>query len=232
MRGTSRAPPVGGAFPMRCTRCDRIAVPQAIGRTADDLIVFGWCLDCLAEEGCTLIETDWAPFGLAPRRSRRRRARPAAQPANPSRRLAYFLVGGMAAWTLTLMVLGLVSLCAPTGPEVGPLSRGFGQRLITAGLLAGATGLALWAATLDRGLATRALQAASALVALALVAYLVLRHNRRRDPWIAGMVAVALGVSSWARRAGRSARLGARTGLRPAIKTGVLGVDGSDQSAS
>ncbi len=41
---------------MRCTRCDRLAIPQAVGLSREGLVVFGWCLDCLEETGCTEIE--------------------------------------------------------------------------------------------------------------------------------------------------------------------------------
>ena len=51
---------------MRCTRCDRIAIPQVVARTPENLLVFGWCLACLAEERC-IVEDEVAPgFGEAP----------------------------------------------------------------------------------------------------------------------------------------------------------------------
>ena len=203
---------------MRCTRCDRVAVPQAVGRSRDGVLVFGWCLACLTEGDCTLVESDWSPFGVARRKHRRREPRP-PRPGADRRRLVYLIVGGMAAWTLTLMVLGLVSLGAPTQGRVGPLSRGFGQGLIVAGLLMGGTGLAIWAVTLDRRLAPRSIQAAAALVAFTILAYGVLRHSRRRDPWIVGMAAVALAFSWAARRAGRVAGTGAGSGRPTSTKS-------------
>lgn len=41
---------------MRCTRCDGLAVPQAVGVDPRGNVVFGWCLQCLADRGCTLVE--------------------------------------------------------------------------------------------------------------------------------------------------------------------------------
>ena len=41
---------------MRCTRCDGLAVPQAVGIDADGRVVFGWCLRCLARSKCRLVE--------------------------------------------------------------------------------------------------------------------------------------------------------------------------------
>lgn len=41
---------------MRCTRCDGLAVPQAVGISEDGRVVFGWCLECLADTHCDLVE--------------------------------------------------------------------------------------------------------------------------------------------------------------------------------
>ena len=41
---------------MRCTRCDGLVVPQAVGIDADGRVVFGWCLRCLARSKCRLVE--------------------------------------------------------------------------------------------------------------------------------------------------------------------------------
>src|SRR3989442_1110962 len=59
---------------MRCTRCDRPAVPQAVGRTPDGLVVFGWCVSCLEETGCLDVRVARHP---TPRRPLARSSRPA-----------------------------------------------------------------------------------------------------------------------------------------------------------
>jgi hypothetical protein len=41
---------------MRCTRCDGLAVPQAVGIAPDGTVVFGWCRQCLADTDCALVE--------------------------------------------------------------------------------------------------------------------------------------------------------------------------------
>src|SRR5437764_5454433 len=41
---------------MRCTRCDGLAVPQAVGIAPDGKVVFGFCLECLADTECRLVE--------------------------------------------------------------------------------------------------------------------------------------------------------------------------------
>jgi len=199
---------------MRCTRCGRLAIPQAVGRARDGSVVFGWCLACLAEEDCTLVEETDISFGKVPRKGRRLR-RPRSRrtgvvrPGAGRRKVVYYVVGGMVAWTLTLMVLGLVSLSAPVDGAAGLDNRGVGQLLIVGGLVMGVTGLAVWAATLDRSyarrLGPRAVQSSSAILAALTLVWGIVRHDARRDPWVVGTVAVALGVSWCARRAGRSA---------------------------
>lgn len=41
---------------MRCTRCDQWVAPQSVGRTPRGLLVFGWCRDCMDDQGCSRIE--------------------------------------------------------------------------------------------------------------------------------------------------------------------------------
>jgi hypothetical protein len=43
---------------MRCTRCDGLAVPQAVGIDPKGAVVFGWCVPCLASKNCQLVEID------------------------------------------------------------------------------------------------------------------------------------------------------------------------------
>src|SRR4051812_17883958 len=57
----------GGRFLMRCTRCDGLVVPQAVGIDPEGKVVFGWCLQCLADHRCKLVETSpLGPWNLAP----------------------------------------------------------------------------------------------------------------------------------------------------------------------
>src|SRR4051812_21425693 len=88
---------------MRCTRCDRPAVPQAVARTRDGLVVFGWCLDCLEAEGCVQIV-------IAPRARRRESIGPekAPSPIRPS--LPEELRGRIRIQWTTGAVLGVLSL--------------------------------------------------------------------------------------------------------------------------
>lgn len=50
---------------MRCTRCDGLVVPQAVGIHPDGRVVFGWCLACLVRAECRLVEiAESGPTGL------------------------------------------------------------------------------------------------------------------------------------------------------------------------
>src|SRR4051812_34681561 len=110
---------------MRCARCDRLAVPQAVGRTTDGLVVFGWCLSCLAETGCrdVMVAGHDLPGPLSfrrlppsPRRSEdrpvaskeeRARPHPRADPIAERRKLLAAVALILALWGAVLVVAGL-----------------------------------------------------------------------------------------------------------------------------
>lgn len=69
---------------MRCTRCDRPAVPQSVGYTPKGLLVFGWCLDCMHDHECVFVEVGRLP--KRPRRGWMKRlglGRPRGKPSSP-----------------------------------------------------------------------------------------------------------------------------------------------------
>ena len=135
---------------MRCTRCDRIAVPQAVGRLPDGRIAFGWCLACLIEADCQLVD---GPHGRrtgrrfgARRPDFRSRAGPIPDPipgfdpeASGRRRLVVGIAAALGAWAAILIGLGLARLSAPGSP--GPLGGGSAAILIIGGGLMALTGL-------------------------------------------------------------------------------------------
>lgn len=124
---------------MRCARCDRIAVPQALGRTLGGHLVFGWCLDCLEEEGC--IEISVARPKLL------RRVRPhLGPPQGPeaARRMAQAMMAGMLAlWGLTFLVLGVIRLALPATPAGNPFGANAAFALILLGLALKTAGIAV-----------------------------------------------------------------------------------------
>jgi hypothetical protein len=128
---------------MRCTRCDRIAVPQALGRLPDDRLAFGYCLRCLVAEGAESIQI------ARPRRRKRWPSpitRDAVRPVDPRPRGLRSLAGLLAAWGLMLAIVGATSSGSHPGAPPSPLGNGTAPLLLVgAGALA-MTGLALAAA--------------------------------------------------------------------------------------
>lgn len=41
---------------MRCTRCNRPAIPQAVGTSSEGELIYGWCVSCLEQIECVEIE--------------------------------------------------------------------------------------------------------------------------------------------------------------------------------
>ena len=111
---------------MRCTRCDRPAVPQAIGVTPAGLFVFGWCVPCLDATGLPADRGRRAVARVPTRlilessiswTSLRTRRRP--DPLSDRRRLAGAVSLVLSLWGLLLFSVGL-SLrfrLAPAGPR-------------------------------------------------------------------------------------------------------------------
>ena len=181
---------------MRCTRCDGIAVPQAVGRTRDGVLVFGWCLACLGEEGCLIEEP--------PGRRRRWRWQWPARGAG-SRRLAVLGVAGLlAAWALVLTFLGVLKVPGPVQDPPRPIDGGSGWFFLGGGGLMALVSLAAWAAVLDRAtrlrFALKVVQVASATVAVSALGWALLRQAATRVPLAVPVAAVALGLSWAARR--------------------------------
>jgi len=201
---------------VRCTRCDRIAIPQAVGRTPDDRLVFGWCPDCLADAGCR-IEFDLPMAGplahprpaTAPRRPLRRRWRRLRDAgrrlrrdlaAADRRRLLLAVVGaGLTIWSLALAVAGGIMLArAGLGPRAGmaaPLLAGAGLSALLALLtwtLAGPRrgGLVVW---------LRVGQVAAATVTFGALAWAIWTRDPRRYPVLILAALAGLGASGAAR---------------------------------
>ena len=169
---------------MRCARCDRIALPEVLGRAPDGSLVFGWCRGCLDESGCVAVEV--APARLASperepvaRRVRRRlrairRAVRRPRSIDASRRLAALgLAGLMAAWALILAFLGGFRLIAQHDPK-GPFF------LFGAGMMA-IVSLVIWASILGRStgpaVAVKVARVAAIVAAAAALLWWVTRND-------------------------------------------------------
>lgn len=192
---------------MRCTRCDRIAVPQMLARAPDGRLVFGWCAACLEDQGCEPVGTEAAVLVLSareplPRRLRRlgrasrpRRSRPLAPSA--SRRLAAVgLAGLMAAWALILAFLGGLRLLGAGDAR--------GRMLLFGGGLMALTSLIVWVGVLGRltgaGVILKVVQVAATIVGFGTLAWGIFRNEPRNAPWIVGIALGAIGIA-WTARA-------------------------------
>jgi hypothetical protein len=208
---------------MRCTRCDRIAVPQAVGLTREGLVVFGWCLTCLAEEGCVLVEIPGdGPFAL---RGSRRRGRRTPRwrgswrglPARP-RRLALVMVATfMAGWAALLTAFGAMLLAFP----LLPARRLSPPTLLGGGGLMAATSLSLWLAALDRRrvplVLLKVVQVTAAVVAFGVLICGIARPDPWRNVAVLSVALPAFAVSwaaHWAERRLRRIRALPQTILR------------------
>jgi hypothetical protein len=191
---------------VRCTRCDKIAVPQAVGRTPGGVLVFGWCLDCLHDANCR-IEDEPAPKVLLDRPSPPSGGpKPIGRLGRPwrlgSRRLLGLGVAGLLAlWALILVFLGLLKLPGARPVRPRPLGTGPGWVLTAGGAAMALASLGVWIGVLHRAVRLRFLlkvvQVAAATVAFTTLGWGVVNYVPGRIPAIVAIVATALGVS-WA----------------------------------
>ena len=135
---------------MRCTRCDGLAVPQAVGIAPDGRVVFGWCLQCLADKQCRLVEVPAAgPWDL-------RLSLPVSKPARPplpggnnpaagvdqSQWIVAIVAFLMISWGLILLAAGLFSGSRPAS-ATSPLGNGTAHLLGIGGAATAVLGLTL-----------------------------------------------------------------------------------------
>jgi hypothetical protein len=130
---------------MRCTRCDRPAVPQAVGLSREGLVVFGWCVDCLRERGCTDVEVARPARGDATLRL----PAPSASEGPPGRgdgggrrsvAIVARLLGGWAG-LLIAAGSGLLWTRSPSPRVASPFGNGTPALLIGGGVATAATAL-------------------------------------------------------------------------------------------
>jgi hypothetical protein len=115
---------------MRCTRCDGLVVPQAVGIHPDGRVVFGWCLRCLARSKCRLVEISEAgpldlrldfktgEFARQPKSS----DPPTHAPVDQSQWIIALVSFLMISWGLILLAAGLFG---GSGPLSGSGSPGY-----------------------------------------------------------------------------------------------------------
>ncbi len=135
---------------MRCTRCDGLAIPQAVGIAHDGRVIFGWCLQCLADKQCRLVEISAAgPWELKlsfptgkPTRLPAPGGQTVAAGADQSQWIVAVVAFLMISWGLILLAAGLFSGSrGSTAPS--PLGNGTAQLLGIGGSSTALVGLAL-----------------------------------------------------------------------------------------
>ena len=200
---------------MRCTRCDRPAVPQAVGRTPEGLVVFGWCLDCLTKVGCTDVV-------VARPETRDARSRQVGRAPSNRFRATDPIVSDGGPWRLSSRCSAAGGRCssrradgcsgAACPAQASPLGNGTPIFLLVGGAATTAIGLLLGALVFGRTPlrsrpVLRTVQGVAFAVALAILLAGVFHHVPRRDPLIVIFAAAALAVSAWARTLERLRRV-------------------------
>jgi hypothetical protein len=206
---------------MRCARCDRPVVPQAVGRTPDGNLVFGWCLPCLEETACREIDVAQPGRRLQTKldlRGRRRTAPRAASRAHRPRthppvrprllearsRAILAVAGLLGAWGVVLLAAGL-TLARLRDPDQPRAPGNVPPALLVAGGASAALiGFTLWASLIGRPwLRSSLLGKLGALAAVLVVVALSARVVTRRGPRlplafaVTAAIAVSLAALLW-----------------------------------
>lgn len=116
---------------MRCTRCDGIAVPQAVGIAPDGKVVFGYCRSCLEDTDCRLVEVPArGPYDLRLRFSSVEKPRSwvsaawgSASSADGTQGLVGIVAFLLVSWGLAVLTVGLVLTSQPS-PGASPFGNG------------------------------------------------------------------------------------------------------------
>lgn len=194
---------------MRCTRCDRPAVPQAIGRTPEGTLVFGWCLDCLTATGCIDIEVSRP----VPQRAVEMRGCPIHEDSivRARRRAAGTALILFSVWPLLLGATGAWIVLRRANGQSNPFGNGtpmffFGGAAASALVLA-ILGLAIFGGGWLRSPRTlRIVRWAFFALGVVILTVGIARHSPKRDPYFATAALLALGIAGGARRLERTAR--------------------------
>jgi hypothetical protein len=199
---------------MRCARCDGLAIPQAVGLSADEHVVFGWCLRCLEETGCRTIQVAQPSrrpstrLDLRERVSRRRRerfrignkARARSDPLEERRRLLALVALPMVLWGLFISSIGV----AARWLWPGKTAFGNGTSALLAGAATALCGLVIWALVfgvprLGQPVVLKGISVGAFLFALSVLALGVVFYTRRREPLFVAAASSLLAVSVAAR---------------------------------
>jgi hypothetical protein len=228
---------------MRCTRCDGLAVPQAVGINPGGKVVFGYCRNCLADTKCRIVEVQArGPEELKLRFSTsepsRQQGGSDTNQETPMDQTGW-IIGAVAflliAWGLLVLTAGLTISTRP-GPESSPLGNGTMALLASGGIVSALLGLGLLVLATRQAVfpglvLLRILAWSSFVAALGLLAYGILDYQPRRNvPLVLG-VGIAVLVSAVSHRLERSHRrvlgtAGLSPAPKPAPSQGISSADG------
>ncbi len=129
---------------MRCARCDQLILRQATGVNPDGEVVFGWCLPCMTEVGCTFVTTN----KVDRRKSTRVILTERPHVISPNAKMLRGVAGGIATWSGILLLAGLWRLFEPGfAANPSPFGNGGAVLFLVGALSLGILGLGLYAST-------------------------------------------------------------------------------------
>ena len=184
---------------MRCARCDRIAVPQSVGRTPGGLVVFGWCLDCMEESHCeAVVVAGTRRWRL---KTARRQRRPCPRETDPRRKLLSRVALGLVIWG-SLCILTACTLLGLGYPrQASPLGNGTPALLLVGGTATGLIGLGFVvylsaAPDFPRRIVWRVVEWVFFGAAVSILLLAIFRHDPRRNILVVTGAAIALALSA------------------------------------
>jgi len=226
---------------MRCTRCDGLVLPQAVGIDPDGKVIFGWCLQCLADRGCELVEVSpvshWrfsSPARGSIRGTSRERRVPISEQGQRADRMHWAMAGVsflLVSWGLILLAAGLWSMPGPW-PEPSPPGHGNPAILAVGGSATAFLGLLLlWLTAPQDWQPGRLLLALLSWLSLAVAIGILLRgvidHRPARNPALVLGAGLALTISFLTSKLQRSRARRLGKGAAPAIWTPSIGTTGN-----
>jgi hypothetical protein len=185
-------------------------LPQTVGRTPDGVLVFGWCLDCVREAGCTEVELSMRPRAshLPSLQELERAARPGRDRDRQGHRegrawMVTLVTVVLAAWGMLLLSGGAWLFLRPAEGPASPFGNGTPLLLVVGGAATMATALTLGATAFGPVLvrsrrALRSIRWTAFLFAMAVLVVGILDHVHTRDPYLVLTVGLALTVAGFA----------------------------------